>query len=99
MAGQPAPVLDVAARRSGDTVSIAVSDHGAGLSEDARSHLFEPFYTTKPAGEGLGLGLALSLTIAESYGGTLCAHNAPEGGAVFVLSLPAAGENHAPSDA
>ncbi|MBT9523314.1 MAG: sensor histidine kinase [Dechloromonas sp.] len=99
MAGQPEPVLDVATRRDGDAVSIAVSDHGAGLSDDARSHLFEPFYTTKPAGEGLGLGLALSLTIAESYGGTLSAHNAPEGGAVFVLSLPSAGETNAPSDA
>lgn len=99
MAGQPAPLLDVAARRDGDAVSIAVCDHGGGLSDDARRHLFEPFYTTKPAGEGLGLGLALSLTIAESYGGTLSAHNAPEGGAVFVLSLPAAGETNAPSDA
>jgi len=99
MVGQHEPTLEVSAATEGGQVCIAVHDHGPGLSDEARSHLFEAFYTTKPAGEGLGLGLAISLTIAESYGGTLSAHNAPEGGAVFVLRLPAAGENHAASDA
>ncbi|WP_226459369.1 sensor histidine kinase [Quatrionicoccus australiensis] len=98
MAGQPEPVLEVSANRHGERVSIHVRDHGAGLADEVRTHLFEPFYTTKPAGEGLGLGLAISLTIVESYGGTLGAHNAPDGGAVFVLTLPAAGEPDAPSD-
>ncbi len=99
MAGQDAPHLEVTAERQGGQVGIAVRDHGPGLSDDARSHLFEAFFTTKPAGEGLGLGLAISLTIAESYGGTLSARNAPDGGAVFTLCLPEAGENHAASDA
>jgi len=99
MAGLPDPVLDVTAGREGNNVCITVRDRGAGLSDDARSHLFEAFYTTKPAGEGLGLGLAISLTIAESYGGTLSARNAPEGGAVFVLCLPASGEQDAAPDA
>ena len=99
MAGQAEPVLDIATRREGSTVCIAVRDHGPGLSDDVRAHLFEAFYTTKPAGEGLGLGLAISLTIVESYGGTLSARNAPDGGAVFLLSLPASGETHAASDA
>lgn len=99
MAGQADALLEVGARRDGDQVAIEVRDHGPGLAEEVRSHLFEPFYTTKPAGEGLGLGLAISLTIVESYGGTLSAHNAPEGGAVFVLTLPAAGDPDAPSDA
>lgn len=99
IADQPNALLEVSVRRDGDKVAIAVRDHGPGLPDEVRSHLFEPFYTTKPAGEGLGLGLAISLTIVESYGGTLNAHNAPEGGAVFVLMLPAAGETDAPSDA
>lgn len=98
MAGQPAPVLEVCAKRVDERICIHVRDHGAGLADEVRTHLFEPFYTTKPAGEGLGLGLAISLTIVESYGGTLGAHNAPDGGAVFVLTLPAAGEPDAPSD-
>ena len=98
MAGQPEPLLEVSARRDGDKIAIEIRDHGPGLPDEVRSHLFEPFYTTKPAGEGLGLGLAISLTIVESYGGTLSAHNAPEGGAVFVLTLAAAGEIYASSD-
>ena len=97
MAGQPAPMLIIHALRRDDLIDIVVRDHGPGLSAEAQQHLFEPFYTTKPAGEGLGLGLAISQTIAESYGGTLSVRNAPEGGAEFVLTLPAAGENHAPS--
>lgn len=96
MSRQPAPCLEVAARRQDDMVAIEVRDHGTGLADEARHHLFEPFYTTKPAGEGLGLGLAISLTIVESYGGTLSAHNAADGGAVFVLTLPAAGDPDAP---
>lgn len=99
MAGQAEPLLEIDAHGMGDRVAIAVRDHGPGLPDEVRDHLFEPFYTTKPAGEGLGLGLAISLTIVESYGGTLSAHNAPDGGAVFVLTLPAAGEPDAPSDA
>ncbi len=99
MAGQTTPQLEVSAKREGEQIAIRVRDHGPGVPDEVRAHLFEPFYTTKPAGEGLGLGLAISLTIAESYGGTLSAHNAPDGGAVFVLTLPAAGENHAAPDA
>ena len=99
MAGQPEPLLEVGTRREGGNVTIEVRDHGPGLPDEVRDHLFEAFYTTKPAGEGLGLGLAISLTIVESYGGALSAHNAPEGGAVFVLTLPATGETNAPSDA
>ncbi|MBI2276509.1 MAG: sensor histidine kinase [Dechloromonas sp.] len=99
MAGQPEPLLEIDAHGMGDRVAIEIRDHGPGLPDEVRHHLFEPFYTTKPAGEGLGLGLAISLTIVESYGGTLRAHNAPDGGAVFVLTLPAAGDAHAASDA
>lgn len=99
MSGQPQPQLEVTARRTGERVAIAVRDHGPGLAAEALGHLFEPFYTTKPAGEGLGLGLAISLTIVESYGGTLAAHNAPDGGAEFILDLPAAGDSDAPPDA
>ena len=90
MLGQTDPCLEVRAERNGENIEIAVRDHGPGLPDEVLNHLFEPFYTTKPAGEGLGLGLAISLTIVESYGGTLSTDNAPEGGAIFTLTLPAA---------
>jgi len=89
MHDRPDARVEVAVRDATGQVVIEVRDHGPGIPDDVRGHLFEPFYTTKPAGAGLGLGLAISLTIVESYGGTLAARNAPDGGAVFVLTLPA----------
>ena len=71
----------------GDVVSLTVRDNGPGIEDlDA---LFEPFYTTKGAGDGVGLGLAISSGIVNDMGGRLTAHNAPSGGAVFEISLPA----------
>ena len=69
---------------------LSVTDTGPGLSADNLQRLFEPFYTTKPGGAGLGLGLAISRDIAREFGGDLQAGNAPEGGACFRLSVPAA---------
>ncbi|NHC06658.1 sensor histidine kinase [Azonexus fungiphilus] len=99
MHGQPAPSLEIAVARTGDSIRLSVRDHGPGIADEVRNHLFEPFYTTKPAGAGLGLGLAISLAIVDSYGGTLRTENAADGGAVFVLTLPAAGDDHAAPDA
>jgi two-component system C4-dicarboxylate transport sensor histidine kinase DctB len=70
----------------GEMVLLSVEDNGAGLA--APDKLFEPFYTTKKAGEGLGLGLAISAGFAAEAGGRLVARNAPDGGAVFELVLP-----------
>lgn len=105
VADHAAPCVELSCRpHPGDAsrLDLCVRDHGPGLSDEARHHLFEPFFTTKPAGTGLGLGLAISQTIAESYGGTLSARNAPDGGAEFVLTLPAArpeGDSDAAPDA
>lgn len=88
MHDQPTPQVAVRVDADGTWVRLSVRDHGPGLSAEAQQHLFEPFYTTKPVGEGLGLGLAISLTIVESYGGTLSAQPAEGGGAEFVLCLP-----------
>lgn len=91
-AGQEEQGLQIRCEQRANQVDLIVRDHGPGLSKEAQEHLFEPFYTTKPAGEGLGLGLVISRTIAESYGGQLSARNAEGGGAEFILSLPATGE-------
>ena len=95
MHGLAQPLLEVRAQRLSGAIAITVRDHGPGLDEASCSHLFEPFYTTKPAGQGLGLGLAISLTIVQSYNGTLTARNAPDGGAEFELRLPTPEESHA----
>lgn len=69
-------------------VMLTVRDSGKGLSETDQQRLFEPFYTTKPSGAGLGLGLAICRDLAAEFGGDLQAHNHPEGGACFVLTVP-----------
>jgi two-component system C4-dicarboxylate transport sensor histidine kinase DctB len=90
MDDQPAPALDITARRQGERILIQVRDRGLGLAAEARTHLFEPFFTTKEAGRGLGLGLAISAGIVADFGGSLSGDNHPEGGAIFTLDLPAA---------
>ena len=70
------------------SLELSIADTGCGLPDAGA--LFEPFFTTKPAGEGLGLGLAISRDIVREFGGDLRAENRPEGGARFILNLPAA---------
>ncbi|MES2878265.1 MAG: ATP-binding protein [Pseudomonadota bacterium] len=90
MEGLPAPALDITALRQGDRILIQVRDRGPGLSDQARTHLFEAFFTTKEAGSGLGLGLTISAGIIVDFGGSLTGDNHPEGGAIFTLDIPAA---------
>ncbi|WOI55098.1 ATP-binding protein [Palleronia sp. LCG004] len=71
---------------AGDNAVLTVRDNGTGI-KDLES-LFEPFYTTKAAGDGTGLGLAISSGIVADLGGRLTARNARDGGAVFEMSLP-----------
>lgn len=71
-------------------LSLTVEDSGPGIDEEVLEHLFEPFVTTKPAGQGTGLGLAVCHTIVERLGGTIEASNARGGGARLEVRLPAA---------
>jgi signal transduction histidine kinase len=73
---------------SGSQVTVSVRDHGPGIDETSRAHLFDPFFTTRP--DGMGMGLAICRSTIESCGGTLTAHNHPDGGAVFEFTIPAA---------
>ena len=83
------PALRIRVQREGDFVTMCFHDNGPGIAPDAMSHIFEPFFTTKPVGKGTGLGLSISYGIVERNGGTLTAHNHPDGGAEFVVRLPA----------
>ncbi len=78
------------ARRAPDAVECRVVDNGAGVAPEDRERIFDPFYTTRPPGDGTGLGLSNALRQAEEWGGRLdLGSPPPEGGAVFVLRLPA----------
>lgn len=72
-------------RNKSEQVLLAVSDNGPGVPEAIRAHIFEPFYTTKP--DGNGLGLASVAACAQAYGGTATVSSSSLGGAQFALTL------------
>jgi signal transduction histidine kinase len=86
--------VDVAVRREGDSLSVVVSDDGEGVPVDERERIFERFVRLDAARSrdegGAGLGLAIGRDVAERHGGTLRVEGPEEGGARFVLRLPAA---------
>jgi signal transduction histidine kinase len=92
-AGHKGNQVVIALRQDQGEVALTVRDHGPGLRPETIDKVFQPFFTTKP--HGTGLGLAVALAIARNHGGSLTAANAPAGGAVFSLVLPAA-ESTAP---
>ena len=67
---------------------VSVSDCGCGISEEGLSHVFEPFFTSKP--DGLGMGLTISRNIVEEHGGRLWAKNNVTDGTTFTFTLPVA---------
>jgi signal transduction histidine kinase len=69
-------------------VSIHIVDNGLGMSEYVCQHLFNPFFTTKPAGKGTGLGLSISYQIITKHGGWLQCISAPGEGAEFIITIP-----------
>ena len=77
-------------------VRVRVRDDGPGIAPDVLPRVFEPFVTTKQAGQGTGLGLAISQTIVARHRGTIEAANAPDGGALFTVRLPVPAADSAP---
>ncbi len=83
----------------GRYVQITVSDDGTGIAPEHLPHIFEPFYTTKPLGEGTGLGLATVYGIVKQNKGFIWAYSELNMGAVFKIYLPCVtGRNDARSD-
>ena len=78
-----------AASESRDQIFIEVGDNGPGVPEALRERIFDPFYTTKPRGKGTGLGLYLVQQIAADLGAAVTVGRGPEGGAAFLVALPA----------
>jgi two-component system NtrC family sensor kinase len=72
-------------------IHVEVEDSGKGVPPEDESKLFQPFFTTKPVGEGTGLGLSVSYGIIRSFGGTIGYRRGEAGGALFHFELPAKG--------
>ncbi len=73
-----------------DRVRMKVTDSGPGIRDDVLPHLFTPFFTTKEPGQGTGLGLSITYSIVEAHGGRITVERPLEGGAAFLVDLPAA---------
>lgn len=83
------PLVTIKTQSRGEDVLISVSDNGIGIPEKAVAKIFQPFFTTKPTGEGTGLGLSLSYDVIKAHGGTIQVKTEEGKGTEFIISIPA----------
>nr|WP_293845550.1 ATP-binding protein [uncultured Arsenicibacter sp.] len=83
------PTVEVTVNRQNERLVIRIKDNGTGIPESVKAKIFQPFFTTKPTGEGTGLGLSLSYDIiTKGHGGTLRVESQAGEGAAFFIELP-----------
>jgi len=74
-------------------IKVLITDTGPGIPREIMNKIFDPFFTTKPIGEGTGLGLSICHKIAEEHGGSIEVRNEKQGGATFIIKIPAKAAN------
>jgi len=86
----------VKTKKIADKVLISVADNGKGIPKNITDKIFQPFFTTKPTGQGTGLGLSLAYDIIKAHGGEIKVETSPAGevgkeeeGSTFVIEFPA----------
>jgi signal transduction histidine kinase len=84
------PTVWVSTKKVGDKVLISVRDNGPGIPQKVLDKIFQPFFTTKPTGQGTGLGLSLSYDIVKAHGGELKVETKEGEGSEFIVKLPMA---------
>jgi signal transduction histidine kinase len=82
------PIVSISTKRLDNKVEIKVSDNGNGIPKKVLDKIFQPFFTTKPAGQGTGLGLSLSYDIVKAHGGSLKVETIEGEGSQFIIQLP-----------
>ncbi len=81
------PTVSVTTKKSDDKVLISVKDNGSGIPQKVIDKIFQPFFTTKPTGQGTGLGLSLSYDIVKAHGGELSVKTMEGEGSEFIIKL------------
>jgi signal transduction histidine kinase/ligand-binding sensor domain-containing protein len=81
------PLVTVTTKRTGDKVEIVVKDNGNGMPKSVVDKIFQPFFTTKPTGQGTGLGLSLSYDIIKAHGGEIKVQSKEGEGSEFIIQL------------
>jgi two-component system, NtrC family, sensor kinase len=82
------PTITVSTKKINDKVEISVSDNGNGIPQKIVDKIFQPFFTTKPTGQGTGLGLSLSYDIIKAHGGEIKVETKEGEGVEFMIQLP-----------
>jgi two-component system NtrC family sensor kinase len=82
------PAVSISTKNTGDHVEIKVMDNGNGIPQKVVDKIFQPFFTTKPTGQGTGLGLSLSYDIIKAHGGEIKVNTATGSGSEFIITLP-----------
>jgi signal transduction histidine kinase len=81
------PIVSVSTKKSGEKILISVKDNGNGIPLKVLDKIFQPFFTTKPTGQGTGLGLSLSYDIVKAHGGELSVETKERVGSEFIIQL------------
>ncbi len=82
------PVVTITTKKLNNKIEIRVKDNGNGIPDSVKDKIFQPFFTTKPTGEGTGLGLSLSYDIIKAHGGELSVETKVGEGTEFIIRLP-----------
>ncbi|MFM2325822.1 MAG: hypothetical protein RIR31_24 [Bacteroidota bacterium] len=82
------PTVSVSTKKVADKILISVKDNGNGIPQKILDKIFQPFFTTKPTGQGTGLGLSLSYDIVKAHGGELKVETKEGEGSTFIIQLP-----------
>ena len=81
--------MHITTKKVGNHISISVKDNGNGIPKSVLDKIFQPFFTTKPTGQGTGLGLSLSYDIVKAHGGELKVNTIENEGTEFIILLRA----------
>lgn len=82
------PTVSVSTKKTNNKTEVKVADNGNGIPQHIIDKIFQPFFTTKPTGQGTGLGLSLAYDIVKAHGGELKVETKEEEGTEFIISLP-----------
>ncbi|MEO7048430.1 MAG: ATP-binding protein, partial [Ferruginibacter sp.] len=82
------PTVSVTTKKFENNIIITVSDNGNGVPQNIVDKIFQPFFTTKPTGQGTGLGLSLSYDIVKAHGGEIKVETEMKKGSTFIIQLP-----------
>jgi signal transduction histidine kinase len=82
------PKISVSSKKNGNQIEVTVMDNGTGISNKVVDKIFQPFFTTKPTGQGTGLGLSLAYDIIKAHGGEIKVETREGEGTSFIIQLP-----------